>query len=84
MFFDTGSLTTCLYITVLVLMLVVMMSAIDTLICRKLGLNLMGGVSENPKADLLMKIRSILVALVFFRLFDRCVLCCILFASCFR
>ena len=65
MFLDTGSLTTCLYITVLVLMLVVMMPAIDTLICRKLGLNLMGGVSENPKAVPLMKIRSILIALVF-------------------
>ena len=63
--FNTNSLRSCLYITILVFVMVVLMPAIDLLVCSKLKLNLMGGVSENKRAGTLLVIRKILIFLVF-------------------
>ena len=65
MLFETDSFISCVYITVLVLMLVVLMPAVDILVCRKLRLDVIDGISENPKADSLLKIRSAVIFAVF-------------------
>ncbi|MBO4819381.1 MAG: VanZ family protein [Firmicutes bacterium] len=61
----TNSLSTCIYITAMVLILVVFMPAVDIFVCRKLKLNLMGGISENPRAKSLLALRKGLIYLVF-------------------
>lgn len=56
---DYGSLKTCLYITVLVLFLVVGIPFIDTLICRKIGLNPVGGKNRTLASNRLYVVRRI-------------------------
>ena len=55
---DANSLTTNLIVTALVAVLVIVMPWADRRICAMLGLNLQGGVSTNPQADRLLKIRQ--------------------------
>ena len=55
---NANSLQTNLLVTALVLMMVFVMPWADRRICRKLGLNLQGGVSRNPRADSLLKLRQ--------------------------
>ncbi|MCR4667991.1 MAG: VanZ family protein [Clostridia bacterium] len=62
---NANSLGTNVFITVLVLVLVILMPELDLLICRKLRLNLMGGISENPNAGRLHPIRKALILIVF-------------------
>ncbi|MBR3212030.1 MAG: hypothetical protein IKF70_02910 [Firmicutes bacterium] len=62
---NANSLGTNVFITALVLVLVVLMPELDLLICRKLRLNLMGGISENPNAGRLHLIRKALILIVF-------------------
>lgn len=58
---DYGSLSTCLYFTVLVLFLVVGIPAIDVLLCRKLGLNPVGGKNSTLASSRLYVVRRVLL-----------------------
>ena len=55
---DANSLSTNLLVTAFVALLVIVMPWADRKICGKLGLNLRGGVSTNPHADRLLKVRQ--------------------------
>ena len=55
---DANSLATNLLVTVSVALFVVLLPWVDLTICRRLGLNLRGGVSRNPRADQLLKVRQ--------------------------
>ena len=55
---DANSLSTNLLVTALVAVLVIVMPWADRKICGKLRLNLRGGVSTNPQADRLLKVRQ--------------------------
>ena len=59
---DVNSLTINLLITVLVGALVFLLPWADRRICRRLKLNLHGGLSENPDADRLLRLRQRLLA----------------------
>lgn len=60
-----NSLSTNVFVTVLVLALVFVLPWLDRKICRRLGLNLQGGVSENPRAEGLLRLRLGLLYAVF-------------------
>ena len=53
-----NSLATNLAVTVLVLVMVFLMPWADRRICGRLGLNLQGGVSSHPKAELFLRVRK--------------------------
>ena len=55
---NVNSLTTSLLVTATVALLVIVLPWADRKICARLGLNLRGGVSTNPRADTLLKIRQ--------------------------
>lgn len=55
---DANSLSTNLIVTAFVAVLVILLPWADLRICRKLGLNLRGGVSTNPNADKLLRVRQ--------------------------
>ena len=55
---NANSLTTNLLVTAMVALLVIVLPWADRKICARLGLNLHGGVSTNPRADQLLKIRQ--------------------------
>ena len=55
---DPNSLSTDLAVTALVAALVFLLPLADRKICARLGLNLNGGVSKNPDADALMRVRQ--------------------------
>ena len=55
---NANSPVTNLLVTVLVGLLVIVMPWADRKICGRLGLNLRGGLSANPNADRLLKIRQ--------------------------
>ena len=55
---DVNSLKANLLITVLVGALVCLLPWADRRICRRLKLNLHGGLSENPEADRLLRLRE--------------------------
>ena len=60
---NANSLTTNLLVTILVGIMVFLLPWADRHICRRLGLNLQGGISTNPNADRLLKIRqAVLIA----------------------
>ncbi len=65
MAFNANSLSTNIFVTVLVLLMVFLLPWLDRHICAKLGLNLKGGVSANPKAGPLMRLRQGLLLLIF-------------------
>ena len=60
-----NSLETNLAVTGLVLVMVFLTPWLDRRICRRLGVNLQGGVSENPRADSLLQARQLLLYAVF-------------------
>ena len=56
---------TLLAITVFVAVFIVLLPYIDRRVCRKLGLNLQHGLSENANADTLLKLRQLVLYAVF-------------------
>ena len=60
-----NSLTTNLIVTVLMLLMVFLLPWLDRRVCRKLGLNLQGGVSSNPRAESLLRMRQTLLYAIF-------------------
>lgn len=58
---DANSLATNLIVTFLVMLLVIVLPWADRKICGRLGLNLQGGISTNPRADRLLKGRQALL-----------------------
>ena len=56
---------TLLAITALVAVFIVLLPYIDRRVCRKLGLNLQHGLSENANADSLLRLRQLVLYLVF-------------------
>ena len=62
---SANSLTTNLIVTAGVLLMVFLMPWLDRRLCRRLGLSLNGGVSENPEADRWLRRRRLLLIAVF-------------------
>ncbi len=62
---NANAFSTNVLVTVLVALLVLVLPWLDRRICSKLGLNLQHGVSENPHADFLLRLRQFLLFLVF-------------------
>lgn len=62
---NANALSTNLIVTGLVLVMVFVLPWLDRRLCKKLGLNLSGGVSENPRADQLLRTRFILLLAAF-------------------
>lgn len=60
-----NSLTTNLAVTGLVLALVFLLPWLDRTTCKKLGLNLQGGVSSHPRAEALLRLRQGLLLFAF-------------------
>ncbi|MBQ3392926.1 MAG: VanZ family protein [Lachnospiraceae bacterium] len=58
---NANRLSTNILITVLVVLLVTLLPAIDIKICRRLGLNLWGGPSTNPDAERLLRVRRLIL-----------------------
>ncbi len=52
-------------VTVLMVVMVFVLPWVDRMVCRKLGLSLNDGVSTNPKADKLLRIRKLLLVAMF-------------------
>lgn len=63
--FDTGSIYSCIQVTVLVMTMVVLMPAVDITVCRKLRLDLIDGISDNPHSGTLLRIRAVVIVGVF-------------------
>ena len=62
---NANSLSTNLLVTALVLVMVFLLPWADRKICKKLGLSLTGGVSKNPNADTLLRLRTVLLYAAF-------------------
>ena len=62
---DVNSLEMNLMATLLVAVLVFLLPLADRRVCRRLRLNLEGGLSENPDADRLLRLRQRLLAIGF-------------------
>ena len=62
---DVNSLEMNLLVTLLVAVLVFLLPWADRRICRSLRLNLEGGLSENPDADRLLRLRQRLLVIGF-------------------
>jgi glycopeptide antibiotics resistance protein len=60
-----NSLFTVLFVTACVAAFVVLLPIIDRSVCKKLGLNLQHGLSINPKATALLKLRQLVLYGVF-------------------
>ncbi|MBR3494663.1 MAG: VanZ family protein [Clostridia bacterium] len=54
---NANSLSTNLIVTALALVMVFVLPWADRRICRRLGLNLQGGLSSNPRAETLLRVR---------------------------
>ena len=65
MHLNANAMSTNILVTVLVAVLVLFLPWLDRRICAKLGVNLHHGVSENPHADFLLRVRQALLFLVF-------------------
>ncbi len=62
---NANSFSTNLAVTLIVAVMVFVLPLLDRLICRRLGLNLQGGVSTHPKAALLLRVRKALLVSAF-------------------
>ena len=62
---NANAISTNILVTVLVAVLVLFLPWLDRRICARLGLNLQHGVSENRHADALLRLRQLLLFLVF-------------------
>lgn len=58
---NANSLWVNLAVTGLVLVMVFVLPRVDRRVCARLGLNLQGGLSANPRADRLLRLRSLLL-----------------------
>ena len=65
MVLDANSLSTNLLVTGLVLVMVFLLPWADRKICGKMGISLTGGVSSNPGADNLLRLRRALLCAAF-------------------
>ena len=65
MFLNASRLSTNLIVTALVTVLVFVLPLLDRRICAKLGVNLQHGLSSNPNADALLKVRKLILLCVF-------------------
>ena len=52
-------------VTVLMVLMIFILPALDHMICRKLGISLYGSLSTNPDADRLLQIRQIILVFMF-------------------
>ena len=55
---DLSTLQINLLVTVLVAVMVIVLPWVDRKVCSRLGISLHGGLSTNPRADKLLKIRQ--------------------------
>ena len=55
---NANAISTNIAVTALVAVLVLLLPWLDRRICAKLGVNLHHGVSENPHADFLLRVRQ--------------------------
>lgn len=62
---QTTSLSTVLWVTAMVAVMVFLLPWADRLVSRKLGINLHGGMSEHPDADRLLRRRQALLTIGF-------------------
>ena len=62
---SADNLSTNLLVTALVLLMVFVLPWADRRICKRMGLNLRGGVSTHPRADALLRLRRQLLAALF-------------------
>ena len=62
---DANSVYTGVFVTVFVTILVFLLPLFDRRICRRLGLNLEGGISANPDAEKLKSLRQTLLCVMF-------------------
>ena len=62
---NANAISTNVLVTVLVAVLVFFLPWLDRRICARLGVNLHHGVSENPRADSLLRLRRFLLLCVF-------------------
>jgi glycopeptide antibiotics resistance protein len=65
MFFNPESLYTNIFVTILVIIMVFVMPWVDRKICRRLGISISDGISANPEADHLLKLRKVILILIF-------------------
>lgn len=65
MHLNANAMSTNILVTVLVAVLVFVLPWVDRRICARLGVNLHHGVSENPRADSLLRLRQLLLLAVF-------------------
>ena len=63
--FDISNAGVNIAVTILVIVMVVLMPWVDVRVAKKHGLNLQGGVSENPRADEILQLRSFVLLGVF-------------------
>ena len=66
MFLNANQLSTNILVTVLVAVLVFLLPWLDRRTCARLGVDLRGGLSSNPRADALLRLRQALLLGVFF------------------
>ena len=62
---DANSVYTGVFVTAFVMILVFLLPLADRRICRRLGLNLEGGISTNPEAEKLKHLRQTLLYVMF-------------------
>lgn len=62
---NANAISTNIAVTTLVAVLVLLLPWLDRRICAKLGVNLHHGVSENPHADFLLRVRQGILYMVF-------------------
>ncbi|MBQ4435193.1 MAG: VanZ family protein [Clostridia bacterium] len=60
-----NGLTTNVFVTALMLVMVFVLPWIDRRVCKRLGLNLQGGLSTHPKAETLLRLRQSLLVAIF-------------------
>ena len=60
-----NGLTTNIFVTALMLVMVFVLPWIDWRVCKRLGLNLQGGLSTHPKAETLLRLRQSLLVAIF-------------------
>ena len=65
MIFNPNGFSTFIMVTLLTVIMVVLLPAIDYFVCKKAGLSLSDGVSQNPDADILLRYRKLLLVLMF-------------------
>ena len=66
MFLNASRISTNILVTVLVTVLVFLLPLLDRRICARLGVNLQHGLSSNPNADRLLRVRRLILLGVFF------------------